>query len=178
MTAKKKTAPKKKAAPKKTLPPPAKSQPEAGDKAPAFKLPGDDGKTHSLADHKGTPVVVYFYPRDDTSGCTKEACGFRDSLARATKKGAVVYGVSRDSLQSHDKFRKKFALNFTLLSDQDLSVHCGYGAWGEKVMYGQKVTGVIRSTYLIGKDGKVARAWPRVKVDGHVDAVMDAIDAL
>jgi peroxiredoxin Q/BCP len=151
---------------------------KAGDSAPSFTLPGDDGQTHSLADHRGSPVVVYFYPRDDTPGCTVEACGFRDNMSRATAKGAVVYGVSKDSLKSHDKFKQKYNLNFTLLSDEDLAMHRAYGAWGKKVMYGQEMLGVIRSTFLIDKDGRIAKAWPKVKVDGHVDDVLNALDAL
>jgi peroxiredoxin Q/BCP len=149
-----------------------------GQKAPAFSLPGDDGKQHSLADHKGRAVVVYFYPRDDTPGCTVEACGFRDNMERITKAGVTVYGVSKDSLKSHDKFKAKYNLNFTLLSDADLAMHNAYGAWGEKIMYGKKVEGVIRSTFLIDKNGVVARAWPKVKVDGHVDQVLAAATAL
>jgi peroxiredoxin Q/BCP len=177
---KKKAAPAaKKPAPAKKAPPPAsKVKLAEGDAAPAFSLPGDDGQVHTLAAHKGAPVVVYFYPRDDTPGCTTEACDFRDNMARATEKGAVVYGISKDSLKAHDRFKKKYSLNFTLLSDEDLSVHRAYGAWGDKLMYGKPVLGVIRSTYLIGKDGRVARAWPKVKVNGHVDAVLEAIEAL
>lgn len=175
MAAKKKAAAKPK--PKKILPPASQVKLEEGDKAPAFKLPGDDGETHALADHKGKPVVIYFYPRDDTPGCTVEACDFRDNMARLSKK-AVVYGVSKDSLASHGKFKAKHKLNFALLSDEDLAAHQAYGAWGEKVMYGKPVLGVIRSTYLVGADGKIKKAWPRVKVAGHVDAVMEAINAL
>jgi peroxiredoxin Q/BCP len=184
---KKQAAPKKKAASNKAAPksaaptkaaPAASASPAAGTSAPAFSLPGDDGKTHALADHKGQPVVVYFYPRDDTPGCTVEACGFRDNMARATAKGAVVYGISKDSLKSHERFRAKFNLNFTLLSDEGLDVHRAYGAWGEKLLYGKPTVGVIRSTFLIDKNGVVARAWPRVKVDGHVDDVLAALDRL
>jgi thioredoxin-dependent peroxiredoxin len=182
----KKAAPKKaaprKAAPKSAgkagLPPPSSVRLEAGDPAPAFALPGDDGRTHALAEHVGKPVVVYFYPRDDTPGCTTEACAFRDNLGRAAAKGAVVYGISRDTLKSHEKFRAKYGLTFPLLSDEDLAVHRAYGAWGEKIMYGQPTIGVVRSTFLIGPDGRIARAWPRVKVEGHVDAVMAALEAL
>lgn len=149
-----------------------------GKPAPGFALQGDDGQQHTLAAHRGKPVVVYFYPKDDTPGCTVEACGFRDNMARVTAKGAVVYGVSKDSLASHDKFKQKYNLNFTLLSDPELATHRAYGAWGEKVLYGQKTVGVIRSTFLIDKNGVVARAWPKVKVDGHVDAVLQALEAL
>jgi peroxiredoxin Q/BCP len=150
----------------------------AGAAAPGFRLQGDDGKTHDLQDHKGAPVVIYFYPRDDTPGCTVEACDFRDNMARAQKAGAVVYGVSRDSLKSHEKFKAKYNLNFTLLSDPDLTVHKAYGAWGKKVMYGKEVEGTIRSTFLIDGKGVLRQAWPKVKVDGHVDAVLAALAAL
>ncbi|MDP2339899.1 MAG: thioredoxin-dependent thiol peroxidase [Deltaproteobacteria bacterium] len=151
---------------------------QEGAKAPAFSLAGDDGKTHSLTDHKGTPIVLYFYPRDDTPGCTVEACNFRDNMARLQSKGAVVYGVSKDTLKSHDKFRTKFNLNFPLLSDEDLAVHRAYGAYGKKVMYGKEVEGTIRSTFLIDGKGVLRRVWPKVKVEGHVDAVIDALQQL
>jgi peroxiredoxin Q/BCP len=175
--AKPKEAKPKEAKSKKVVPPASKVKLDVGDSAPDFSLPGDDGAVHSLKSAKGKPVVVYFYPRDDTPGCTREACDFRDNMARLSKK-ALVYGVSKDSLKSHDKFKQKYNLNFTLLSDEGLDVHRAYGAWGEKVMYGKPVLGVIRSTYLVGKDGKIAAAWPKVKVEGHVDAVMKAIDSL
>lgn len=151
---------------------------EEGKRAPAFSLPGDDGKKHALKDHKGGPVVVYFYPRDSTPGCTTEACEFRDNIARVQKAGAVVYGVSKDSLKSHEKFRVKHDLNFVLLSDEDLTIHEKYGAWGEKNMYGKKVMGCIRSTFLIDGDGKLAKVWSKVRVKGHVDQVLDALEAL
>jgi peroxiredoxin Q/BCP len=149
-----------------------------GDKAPAFNLPGDDGKTHKLSEHKGKRVVLYFYPRDMTPGCTTEACDFRDNFARLKKAGAVVYGVSKDSVGSHEKFRDKHELNFTLLSDPALDVHKSYGAWGEKTMYGKKTQGVIRSTFLIDEKGKLAKAWRHVKVKGHVDQVLEALSEL
>ena len=161
---------------KKVMPKASTVKLEEGDKAPALNLDGTDGAKHKLV--KGTPTVVYFYPRDDTPGCTTEACDFRDNMARITKTGAVVYGISKDTLASHDKFKAKHKIPFTLLSDPDLTVHSAYGAWGEKVMYGKKVLGVIRSTYLVDKNGKIAKAWPRVKVAGHVDAVIEAIEAL
>lgn len=151
---------------------------EEGKKAPAFTLKGDDGKTHALRDHEGERVVLYFYPRDSTPGCTTEACDFRDNLSRLRKAGAVVYGVSRDSLESHEKFRAKHDLNFVLLSDPDLKAHKKYGAWGEKNMYGKKVEGVIRSTFLIDEQGKIAKAWPKVRVKGHVDKVLAALEEL
>ena len=133
-----------------------------GKKAPDFNLPGKDGKNHSLKDYKGKTVVLYFYPKDDTPGCTKEACGFRDSFASVSKK-AVVLGVSRDSLASHDKFITKYQLPFVLLSDEDTSMMKSYGAFGEKLMYGKPVMGTIRSTLVIGPDGKVLKHWSPVK---------------
>lgn len=151
---------------------------EEGKKAPAFTLPGNDGNKHKLSDHKGERVVLYFYPRDNTPGCTTEACDFRDNMARVKKLGAVVYGVSKDSLASHDKFRDKHDLNFVLLSDDKLTVHEKYGAWGEKKMYGKTVQGVIRSTFLIDEKGKIAKAWRNVRAKGHVDKVMAALEEL
>jgi peroxiredoxin Q/BCP len=151
---------------------------EEGKKAPAFNLPGDDGVPHKLNDHLGEIVVLYFYPRDSTPGCTTEACDFRDNMRRLTKAGAVVYGVSKDSIASHEKFRTKHALNFVLLSDPDTKVHDKYGAWGEKKMYGKTVEGVIRSTFLIDKNGKLVKAWRNVRVNGHVDKVMAEVQAL
>jgi peroxiredoxin Q/BCP len=149
-----------------------------GDKAPSFTLEGDDGNKHRLSQHKGERVVVYFYPRDNTSGCTTEACDFRDAMDRVAAAGAVVYGVSKDSLKSHEKFRDKNDLNFTLLSDPELTVHQAYGAWGEKKMYGKTVQGTIRSTFLIDEKGKLAHVWPKVRVKGHVEAVLEVLEAL
>jgi thioredoxin-dependent peroxiredoxin len=151
---------------------------EAGQKAPDFKLAGDDGAVHALKDHKGSPVVVYFYPKDDTPGCTTEACDFRDHMARLTKAGAVVYGVSKDPIAKHEKFKAKHDLNFVLLSDAEGAAHEAYGTWGDKVLYGRKFQGTIRSTFLIDGKGKVARVWPKVKVKGHVDEVLAAVQAL
>lgn len=133
-----------------------------GKKAPAFSLEGSDGKVHSLTDYKGQRVVLYFYPKDDTPGCTKEACGFRDHFS-AISKHAVVLGVSKDGVASHKKFAAKYKLPFTLLSDPDAAVMKAYGAFGEKLMYGKPVTGTIRSTVVIGPDGKVLKHWPSVK---------------
>jgi peroxiredoxin Q/BCP len=148
---------------------------EAGKKAPAFKLESSEGDTVSLDDFKGKTVVLYFYPKDDTPGCTREAQGFRDALPQLKKKGAVVLGVSRDSVKSHCSFRDKYDLNFPLLSDPDGKVLRAYGAWGEKNMYGKVTEGVIRTTVVIGPDGKVTKVFPRVKVDGHVDKVLAAL---
>jgi peroxiredoxin Q/BCP len=147
-----------------------------GQKAPAFKLPSTEGEDVSLKDLAGKTVVLYFYPRDMTPGCTTEACDFRDSKKALEKKGAVVYGVSRDSLETHGKFIDKYDLNFPLLTDKKGEVMEKYGAWGDKTMYGKKVTGVIRTTVVIGPDGKVKKVFPNVKVKGHVEKVLAAID--
>jgi peroxiredoxin Q/BCP len=134
-----------------------------GKRAPEFALAGSDGKTHSLADYKGKRVVLYFYPKDDTPGCTKEACGFRDGIGEIEKLNAVVLGVSKDGVESHNRFIAKFQLPFVLLSDPDTAVMRKYGAWGEKRMYGKPVMGTIRSTVVIGPDGKVLEHWSPVK---------------
>lgn len=151
---------------------------EVGKKAPAFSLESSDGGKVKLADLAGKIVVLYFYPRDNTPGCTMEAQGFRDAVPALKKLGAVVLGVSKDSIASHCKFRDKYKLNFPLLSDPDGKALEAYGAWGDKVMYGKKLKGIIRSTVLIDKSGKVARHWPKVSVKGHVDEVVDAVKAL
>ena len=151
---------------------------EEGKKAPAFTLPGDDGEKHKLSDHVGERVVLYFYPKDDTPGCTTEACDFRDNLARLQAAGAVVYGVSKDSLDSHEKFIAKYDLPFVLLSDEDLKVHEAYDAWGEKTLYGKKVTGVIRSTFVIDGNGEIAKQWRNLRVKGHVDRVLGVLEGL
>ncbi|XZE45707.1 thioredoxin-dependent thiol peroxidase [Pirellulaceae bacterium SH467] len=151
---------------------------EAGNKAPAFTAVTDSGKKLKLGDFKGKVVVLYFYPKDDTPGCTKEACAFRDASAALHERGAVVLGVSPDDEKSHAKFRDKFSLNFPLLADPDHSIAEAYGAWREKNMYGKKSMGVQRSTYLIDGEGKVAKVWKRVSVDGHDTAVLQAIDEL
>ena len=150
---------------------------EVGKKAPAFSLPASNGETVALKDLEGKSVVLYFYPKDDTPGCTKEACDFRDALKKFTRKDAVVLGVSPDSVKSHDKFIAKFDLPFLLLADQDHKVTEKYGAWVEKSMYGKKYMGVERSTFVIGPDGKVKAIFRKVKVDGHVDAVLAAVGA-
>jgi peroxiredoxin Q/BCP len=152
--------------------------PEVGDRAPAFTLPDQSGEPVKLSDFKGKAVVLYFYPKDDTPGCTREACSFRDEHSALVKAGAVVLGVSPDSTASHQKFAGKFKLPFPLLADTDHTVSEKYGAWGEKSLYGRKFMGITRSTFLIGKDGNVARVWPKVKVDGHVDEVRKALAEL
>ncbi len=149
-----------------------------GKAAPKFTLPSSEGGEVSLEDLKGKTVVLYFYPKDDTPGCTRQACAFRDSQAAIKKKGAVVLGVSGDSLAAHEKFKAKYKLNFPLLSDPDKAVAKKYGAWGEKVMYGKKVTGMIRSTFVIDKEGIVSKVFPRVRVDGHAEKVLEALDSL
>lgn len=151
---------------------------EAGQRAPAFTLPADDGSQVRLSELKGRPVVLYFYPKDDTPGCTREACAFRDQQAALKKWGAVVLGVSADSPESHTKFRQKYLLNFPLLVDADHAVAEKYGAWREKNMYGKKSMGIVRSTFLIDSQGKVARVWRQVKVDGHDQQVLAALAEL
>jgi len=149
---------------------------QEGRAAPAFTLADADGKDVSLKSFAGKNVIVYFYPKDDTPGCTKEACGFRDGWKDLQKLGAVVLGVSADSGDSHKKFAAKYKLPFTLLSDPDRSVMETYGAWGEKMMYGKKVVGVIRSTVWIGPDGKVRKHWKRVReAETHPDEVIAAL---
>jgi len=143
--------------------------------APAFSMPSTSGRTVSTKDLRGRRFVLYFYPKDDTPGCTREACDFRDNLARLGSAGVDVFGVSKDSIASHEKFRAKYGLPFDLLSDEGNAMAKAYGAYGEKMMYGKPVTGVIRSTFLVGADGKVERVWSPVKVEGHVDAVLSAI---
>jgi thioredoxin-dependent peroxiredoxin len=151
---------------------------QIGDKAPDFTLPTDGSGTVTLSKLRGKPVVLYFYPKDDTSGCTAEACGFRDSFPDYGKTGATVIGVSRDSVASHDKFKKKYQLPFILASDAEGKVTEGYGVWVEKSMYGRKYMGIDRSTYLIDKDGVVRGAWCKVKVPGHVAEVLKAVQGL
>lgn len=147
------------------------STPEVGSKAPAFKLPASTGTTISLKEYLGKHVVLYFYPRDDTPGCTTEACGFRDEIGNFESSDTVVLGVSTDSVASHQKFATKFSLPFPLLADEDHAIAEKYGVWVEKNMYGKKSMGIQRATFLIDKTGKIAAAWPKVKVDGHVAEV-------
>ena len=151
---------------------------EVGSKAPSFTLVSDSGKKIKLSDFKGQPVVLYFYPKDDTPGCTKEACAFRDASEQLKEFGAVVLGVSPDDEASHVKFRDKYGLNFPLLADPDHSVAEIYGAWREKNMYGKKSMGVQRSTVLIAADGTVAKVWKKVSVDGHDAAVLEALQGI
>ena len=151
---------------------------EEGTKAPAFTLEADDGSKVKLADLKGSPVVLYFYPADDTPGCTKEACAFRDRSSELKKLGAKVFGVSPDDVASHVKFRDKFKLNFPLLADPDHKVAEKFGAWREKNMYGKKSMGIVRSTFLIGPDGVIQKVWRSVKVDGHDTFVIEALKKL
>jgi peroxiredoxin Q/BCP len=151
---------------------------EAGSKAPDFSLPADDGSTVRLKDLKGQTVVVYFYPRDDTPGCTREACAFRDRKSELAKQGVKVLGISTDDVKSHVKFRDKFSLNFPLLADVDHKAAEAFGAWQEKNMYGKKSWGVVRSTFLIDGTGTIRKVWPKVSVDGHDEAVLEAIAEL
>ena len=162
----------------------ANSEIEEQQPAPDFTLPavGSDnvvknGHVH-LQELKGRPVVLYFYPRDDTPGCTKEACSFRDANHEMQKRGVVVLGVSTDSVASHEKFAEKYGLPFPLLSDTDASVSKCYGAYGEKNAYGKTYMGVYRETFLIDKDGVVRKVWPKVQPEGHADEVLQAVDAL
>lgn len=151
---------------------------EEGKAAPSFTLTDQTGARVSLRDLRGKDVIVYFYPRDDTPGCTKEACGFRDSWDEIEALGAVVLGVSPDGTESHQRFHKKYGLPFTLLSDTDRKVMTKYGAFGEKTMYGKRTTGVIRSTVWIGPDGKVKKHWRRVaKAADHPQKVLEALRA-
>jgi peroxiredoxin Q/BCP len=152
--------------------------PAVGDRAPDFTMPTDGGGKVKLSELKGKTVVLYFYPKDDTTGCTKEACGFNDTLPNFSKLKAEVIGVSRDSVASHDKFKKKYGLKFRLGSDEDGKVSDAYGTWGEKTLYGRKYMGMERATYLIDGKGVVRQVWRKVKVPGHVEEVMAAIKAL
>lgn len=148
---------------------------ESGMKAPEFSLAADDGTTVALKDLRGKPVVLYFYPKDDTPGCTKEACEFRDSWRDVQRAGAVVLGVSPDSVGSHEKFKRKYNLPFPLLADPDHAVAEAYGAWGEKSMYGRKHEGILRTTFLIDREGRIARVFEKVKPEGHAAEVLAAL---
>jgi len=148
---------------------------EEGDAAPDFSAATHGGGKVSLADFKGKNVILYFYPRDDTPGCTKEACGFRDHFAEFKKRGAVLLGVSTDPVKSHDKFVEKFKLPFTLLADEDKRMVTAYGVWGEKSFMGRKYLGTHRVTFLIGPDGRIRKIWPQVKPDQHAAEVLAAL---
>ncbi len=150
---------------------------EEGSQAPDFELKSDTGETVKLSQFRGRPVVLYFYPRDDTPGCTKEACAFRDSYDDYLARDAVILGVSRDGEESHQKFKSKYDLPFTLLSDPDHEVAEAYGVWAEKSMYGRKSMGIVRSTFVIAPDGTVARTMRGIKVPGHSDKVLEALPA-
>lgn len=146
-----------------------------GSRAPAFSLPNEKGEVVKLSELKGKKIVLFFYPKDDTAGCTKEACSFRDGLQLIRKKGAVVLGVSADSVASHQKFSKKFDLNFPLLSDESKAMIQAYGVWKEKSMYGRKYMGIERTTVLITENGTISHVFPKVKVDGHYEEVLAAL---
>lgn len=148
---------------------------EPGDKAPDFSLKSDSGESVKLSSYKGKKVVLYFYPKDDTPGCTAEACSFRDGISEIQKKGAIVFGVSTDSVESHAKFKKKYRLNFPLLSDVDKKVVGAYNVWKEKNMYGRKYMGIERTTFIIDENGKIKKVFPKVKVDGHYDEVLSEL---
>lgn len=148
---------------------------EAGVQAPDFELPADDGSRVKLSDLRGKRVVLYFYPKDNTSGCTTQACDLRDTLPRIQEEGAVVLGVSPDPISSHEKFRDKFDLNFPLLADEDHEVAEAYGVWKEKSMYGRKYWGIERSTFIIDEEGVVVEAWRKVKPKGHADRVTEVL---
>jgi peroxiredoxin Q/BCP len=148
-----------------------------GDKAPDFKTTNQDGEKVALSDFKGQKVVLYFYPKDDTPGCTKEACSFRDGWSKFRRKKIAVLGVSADDEKSHKKFAEKFSLPFPLLADTDKKIVKDYGAWGEKNMYGRKFMGIRRVTYLIDEKGKIAAVWPKVKPEGHADELLAASGA-
>ena len=149
---------------------------EVGNKAPSFTLMGDDGKEYSLEDYKGKKVLLYFYPKDNTPGCTKEACSLRDWNSEIIKRGVTVMGVSKDSIQSHNKFRDKHGLNFILLSDPEKTVHMAYDAWGEKKLYGKISLGTIRKTFLIDENVNIEKIWNKVAVATHGEDVVKYSD--
>ena len=151
------------------------STPAAGDQAPGVALPDESGTIHRLSDQTGRWTLIYFYPEDDTPGCTTEACQFRDLHDDIQDEGAEVWGISPDGASSHRRFREKFSLPFTLLSDEDHAVAEAYGAWALKKNYGREYMGIVRSSFLVDPSGKIARAWPRVKADGHAAAVLAAL---
>ena len=177
---KKTTTPAKAKTKKAVQPPPGPStkQVKIGQKAPAFSLPNQDGKIVRLSDFKGKKVVLYFYPKDDTPGCTKESCAFRDGLEEIHASDAVVLGVSADSVDSHKKFVKKYNLNFPLLSDEKKTVVQAYGVWKEKSLYGRKFMGIERTTFIIDEQGKLDDIFQKVKVDGHLEEVLAELDVM
>lgn len=154
------------------------SELKTGDKAPDFTLPSDGGGTIKLSDFQGRKVVLYFYPKDDTPGCTTESCNFRDSLEDFNAISAQIIGISKDSVAKHDKFKAKYALNFPLASDENGDVCERYGVWTEKSMMGKKYMGIERSTFLIDEQGKIAAIWRKVKVEGHAEAVKKAAQGI
>jgi len=149
-----------------------------GGRAPAFKLQSDSGEYLSLKEYKGKNLVLYFYPKDMTSGCTTEALDFSENMALLKKKGALVVGISKDSIESHEKFKKKYKLSFPLLADVDGEMVEAYGVWKEKSMYGRKYMGIERTTVIINADGKIAKIFPKVKVANHVKAVLEALSEI
>jgi peroxiredoxin Q/BCP len=151
---------------------------DPGKKAPAFNLKDQDGKNHRLSDYEGHPVVLYFYPKDDTPGCTKESCAFRDNLPAFKKSKAIVLGISGQDVASKARFAAKYDLPFPLLADTNYETAEKYGVWQKKLLYGRTFMGLSRTTYLIDTDGKVARRWDKVKVNGHAEAVLEAVEAL
>jgi peroxiredoxin Q/BCP len=149
---------------------------KVGEKAPDFNVSTDAGQKVKLSDFKGKKIVLYFYPKDDTPGCTKEACAFRDGIDEIKDRGAIVLGVSTDSVDSHKKFKSKFDLNFPLLADTDKKIVEAYGVWKEKTNYGKTYMGIERTTFIIDEQGKVSHIFPKVKVDEHYDEVIDALE--
>ena len=146
-----------------------------GGKAPAFTVVGDNGKKVSLSDFRGKKVILYFYPKDNTPGCTRESCAFRDNLTEIKRRGGAVVGVSTDSVASHKGFKQRYALNFPLLSDSEKKISLAYGVWKQKSLYGRKYMGLERSTFLINEEGLISRVFPKVQVDGHLDEVLAAL---
>jgi peroxiredoxin Q/BCP len=151
---------------------------QPGDKAPDFNAPTDGGESLKLSSLKGKNVILYFYPKDDTPGCTKEACGFRDTMDQLADANTVVVGVSKDSVKRHDNFKAKYDLNFQLVSDEDGAICEAYGVWVEKMNYGRTYMGIERATFLIDAKGKISQIWRKVRVKGHVEAVAEAAGAL